>query len=229
MPAACSHVWTRPTGRIFAPLGMTISPLPCLVGLRPPDRHPEPIGDLLDVLDPQRHELGPPERAGEPEGEKCAVALAQHGVGAERRAWPDPVRGGRGLALLCRADGAPDSAQDRPHPLLARGRLERRLTVPVGDRRHHAADAARLPARSGEVREVGRHDAHMGRERRGAPGMAPDGEVLPVAGVARPGGGRLLRLRVGHGLVDLGIGERAGRHRAERGSGRAWARCPGGN
>ena len=42
---------------------------------------------------------------------------------------------------------------------------------------------------------------------------APGGEVAPVAGVGPPGGQRLLRLGVGHGGVDLGLGQHAdGRH-----------------
>ncbi len=87
--------------------------------------------------------------------------------------------------------------------------------VPVAYGGRPPADGARLAPLMSQGGEVGGDDADMCRQGCGAPGGTPAGEVPPVRGVGRPGRHRLLRLRIGHGRVDLGRGQRAGQRRTK--------------
>ena len=188
---------------------------PFLIALATADQHAQPVGDFGEIGDIKRAEFTPPEGSREAEAEQRAVPLADHVVRAQGDHLPDQIRGRGRLALLRAADGPADAAEDCLDGLGIGRRLVAGELVAVADRGGPSADGGRPAAAVGEGGEIGGDDPDMRRQGRGAAVGAPGGEVAPVRGVGLPGRRRLLRLRVGHGGVDLGNGEGARQRRAE--------------
>jgi hypothetical protein len=87
------------------------------------------------------------------------------------------VGGGGCLPRPRRADRAPDAPQHGLPRLARRRRLVAGQLVVLADGGAPAADGAGFEAVAGQGGEVGRDDADMGRQARGASGDAPGGEV----------------------------------------------------
>jgi hypothetical protein len=145
---------------------------PVRVRLRALDEHDEPVGDLANVRHVERDELGPPERASEPEQQERPVALPGD-AGAEAADHPrEAVEPDRVLAAR-RAHGPPGAAYDGGDDGLARRALDAGGGVGGGDGGEPYADGRQAAPVVDEVGDVQRDVTRRRRPRVDAGGLRP--------------------------------------------------------
>ena len=198
---------------MFAAGQADLGPLPGRVGLAARNAEPEPAGDLGDVLDLQRHQLGAAQRAGEAKQQQGPVAPAAGGSIAGGDQLAQHGQRQRGGFLWWPAVLAQQALQ---RPLdVAMGGVPGQVVEPVhfAQRGEAAADGGRGMG-VGEAGEIGADGGRGGGDRHEAMRGAPGGEVRPVrlVGPERVGGsglaGEVLRVGKRRGARLGGGGQR---------------------
>jgi hypothetical protein len=196
--------------------------LALLVGLGAAHQHLQPFGDLDQVVDVERDQLGAAQEAGEADQQQGAVAVA---LAARVEAGDQGAQGlghGRGgLPAGAAAVGADDALPHQADLGGGGGAGPAGRLVDLGDGGEPAPQGGDRRT-AGVGGEVGGHGADLGRQRRLRAGGAPGGEVAPVGGVGAQRGRRLgaegVTLGALQQLGEVGLGVAAG-HGGRRGGG----------
>ena len=215
--AELADLQPRPDGSDGASNGVTLvrdanePPLPNLVSLPPGECDEEPLGGVLDVLNPDPREVITPRPNDKPERENEPVTTSAERVG-KTVGHSEHVSGFQRLCLLLGlAKAVPDAGKDVSDQSGTGGALKALGPVSLGDGGHLTLNGGHLVAGGAQVRDVTPDRVHVRGERLKPGGSAPQPETLQVQPVGLPGGirpgagGELVRLRVQtlqiHGLT----------------------------